>query len=514
VIQGTGPAAIYVRISSDPELLRLGVQRQEKECRARAAQLGWEVAKVYEDDDRSAFKRNDKRPAYLELLADIKAGKVKRLIAWHSDRIHRQPRELEPFMDAVIAAGVEIQTVQTGILDLSTPDGRLLARMHGAIAARESEHKSERVKLKAAELIAAGAWKGGPRPFGWEPVNKRLVHKHDEIKLLRQAKDALIAGKKSLYVITKDWKADGVRSGRGATIARSTLRSMLISPRMIGEYEGGIKGDWEPVFTRDEWEKLRAILKTKRRSKHREGGVYLLTGDILKCALCGGTMYGMPTFGGSWVGGRRETGGKFVRRAIPYYSCRPSSIKHDACGKVAMRVSAVDDEVMRQVAEYLTPFVRISDTAEDEDERNRLRKDSADLWQFRASRRISDSPTFAAASAEMAKVQEDKRGIEELRGEGSLDNDGYRAAMAKLAPRLKAAIAALEAAEGQLAGLHELAALDAAQFVTRWREMDRDERRRVVLALVSEVRVKAHEGHTTKPDPNRVEVLFRPELPA
>src|SRR5437879_5608111 len=96
--------AIYVRISDDPTLERLGVQRQEKECRALAKKLGWPVGQVYEDDDRSAYKRNVTRRAYNDLLADLKAGKWQKLIAWDPDRIHRQPRELEPFIDIVNAA--------------------------------------------------------------------------------------------------------------------------------------------------------------------------------------------------------------------------------------------------------------------------------------------------------------------------------------------------------------------------------------------------------------------------
>src|SRR5579859_2137385 len=111
MIDGSGPAAIYVRISDDPELSRLGVQRQERECRELAARLGWPIGRVYEDDDRSAFKANVKRRAYLDLLADMRSGKVRRLIAWHSDRIHRQPAELVEFIKVADAAKVAIATV-------------------------------------------------------------------------------------------------------------------------------------------------------------------------------------------------------------------------------------------------------------------------------------------------------------------------------------------------------------------------------------------------------------------
>lgn len=50
-------AAIYARISSDPEGDRLGVTRQVDDCRAMAERRGWPVAEVYVDDDVSAYPR-------------------------------------------------------------------------------------------------------------------------------------------------------------------------------------------------------------------------------------------------------------------------------------------------------------------------------------------------------------------------------------------------------------------------------------------------------------------------
>jgi DNA invertase Pin-like site-specific DNA recombinase len=47
-------AAIYCRISQDRNGDGLGVTRQEDGCRALSDRLGWEVAGVYVDDDRSA----------------------------------------------------------------------------------------------------------------------------------------------------------------------------------------------------------------------------------------------------------------------------------------------------------------------------------------------------------------------------------------------------------------------------------------------------------------------------
>lgn len=509
MIQGTGPASIYVRISEDRDGGGLGVERQEKDCRALAKRNDWEVAKVYEDNDLSASKKGVKRPAYEQLLADIEAGKVRRLIVDKSDRLYRRNTELEHLIDVIEGVGhpVEIAVVKASDLDLSTTNGRMVARILGATAQAEAETIRDRVKRKMQDKIEKGQWKGGPRPFGWESDgNKGLRKVAKEIALLHEAKDRVLAGD-SIHRICTDWRdrrsdewPQGVRSGRGKTIVATTLRDMLVSPRLIGEYDGGVKGHaWDAIFERSEWESLRAMLKARPQGKRRDGGVYMLTGDILKCGRCGGTMYGTPTLGGRWHGGTKETGGTFKPRAVAHYACK-GSIKQKTCGKVVMRVSLADDAVMQELVNFLTPYVRMSN-------------DPTDMWEFRSVRKFAKSPSLAVASAAMAKVQESERALAELVAEGQMTKAAYIEAKRKLEPRLTAAKAALDAAEGQAAGLHELASLDPVQFVTRWREMGLAERRRVVLALVSEVRIKPHSnGPKNRPDPDRVEVIYRPEL--
>jgi site-specific DNA recombinase len=97
-------AAVYARISSDPEGDRLGVTRQREDCEALAARKGWPVAEVYIDDDRSAYSGKP-RPEYRRLLDDIASRSVDALVVYNLDRLHRQPRELEAFFDITDAAG-------------------------------------------------------------------------------------------------------------------------------------------------------------------------------------------------------------------------------------------------------------------------------------------------------------------------------------------------------------------------------------------------------------------------
>jgi DNA invertase Pin-like site-specific DNA recombinase len=134
-------AGSYAQISSDRDGDQLGVRRQVLDCEARAEREGWEVVERYVDDDVSAY-RVRARPAYRRLLADLRAGDLDAVVVWHVDRLVRQPRELEEFIDLCAEVGVTRLASVYGDIDLSTHDGQLIARILGAMARKESDDKS------------------------------------------------------------------------------------------------------------------------------------------------------------------------------------------------------------------------------------------------------------------------------------------------------------------------------------------------------------------------------------
>src|SRR5487761_1084181 len=156
-----GWAAIYCRISDDREGAGLGVARQEQDCRPICLRRGYpnERIRVYADNDKSAYSGKP-RPEYARLLADIRSGEVTFLTAWHTDRLHRSPLELEEFITIVEAARIDIEIDRAGGLDLQTPSGRMIARQLGAFARYESEHKAERQRRKCQELAELGRGHG------------------------------------------------------------------------------------------------------------------------------------------------------------------------------------------------------------------------------------------------------------------------------------------------------------------------------------------------------------------
>src|SRR5680860_1583635 len=106
-------AAVYRRISRDPDGLREGVTRQDEDTRVLAARLGLTVAEshVFEDNDIGASTLSRKsRPRYADMLEAARAGEFGAILAYSNSRLTRRPRELEDLLDIHDKHGVEIHT--------------------------------------------------------------------------------------------------------------------------------------------------------------------------------------------------------------------------------------------------------------------------------------------------------------------------------------------------------------------------------------------------------------------
>lgn len=303
----TTAAAIYCRISLDADGDELGVRRQEEDCRALAATLGMEVAEVYIDNDMGASNRSraKRRPAYERMLDDARAGRVGALLAYSNSRLTRRPLELEGLITLHEQHGTIIDTVVSGKDDLSTADGRMVARIKASVDAAEAERISERVKRKHLENARAGRPVGGTRPFGWQA--DKVTIEPTEATLIRQAADDICRGIPLAHIVAA-WNDAEVPTSRGADWSSQTVRQMLKSPRLAGyrvhqravalDAAGlPVRGQWQAILDEDQHRAVVARLsRVEGRSRIPRRGArhYLLTG-LIRCGVCNGPMYGNRT---------------------------------------------------------------------------------------------------------------------------------------------------------------------------------------------------------------------------
>lgn len=216
-------AGIYARISSDREGDNLAISRQLADCEQLAKRNGWQIGESYVDADISAYSGRP-RPEYTRMLGEIEAGVVEAVLVYHVDRLHRHPRELEDFIDLCQRQQTKLATV-TGEIDLATHDRQLIARIQGAVARKESDDKSRRIRRKHEELAQAGRLSGGgTRPFGFE-ADRRTI-RPDEAAIIRECARRALAGD-SLRALCLDLGNRGIPTVTGTPWKSHTLKRIL-----------------------------------------------------------------------------------------------------------------------------------------------------------------------------------------------------------------------------------------------------------------------------------------------
>jgi len=324
-------AAIYARISLDPEGTTLGVQRQLDDCRKLAADLGWPVGDEYVDNDLSAYSGKH-RPEYERLLTDLADGSRDAVLIYHVDRLTRRPIELEQFLDVLTAAKVRhVRFVAGGDLDVGSGDGLMVLRMLLAVAANESSTKSRRVKRKMLQNAEAGLPHGGfQRPFGYD--DDKVTIRPDEAETIRTLAERFLAGE-SLRSLAVWLDEQGVSTVSGKPWRTPTLRALLASGRIAGlrDHQGQPIGKavWEPIITERTRARILSRMAEQKTSGRRSPRRYLLSG-LLRCHRCHHTLYSA------------------AREDVRRYVCS-SGPDHGGCGGTFVVAAPVEDLIAQAV---------------------------------------------------------------------------------------------------------------------------------------------------------------------
>lgn len=282
-------AAVYLRVSLDATGQQLAVSRQREDCQKLASERGWTVVEEYVDNSVSASKATVKRPAYDRMVEDYRAGRFFAVVCWDLDRLTRQPRQLEDWIDASQERGLLLVTAN-GEADLSTDGGRLFARIKASVARAEIERKGARQKAAAAQRAEHGRVPRGVRLTGYTVTGKV---RESEAKVVAEM-FADFNGGASLREIAARLTAAGVPTrGRGIW-SPSSVRTMLVNPRYAGRAvycgrETGQAGQWQPIVDGGTFDAVQAKLQDPRRVTNRVGTDRRHLGSgLFECGVCGG----------------------------------------------------------------------------------------------------------------------------------------------------------------------------------------------------------------------------------
>lgn len=307
-------AAVYIRVSTEDQAREgFSLGEQKEKLLQLCAFKGYEVFKIYEDAGISA-KDMEHRPAFQEMLSDMKKGKINYIVAYKLDRVTRSVRDLEELISVLEQYNCFLVCDRDDV-NTSTANGRFFVRMLTVLSQLEIEIVSERTKfglngaIKSGHLpgvLALGYKKDGNKKTiideTTKPVIERIFKMYLEGKSFQQISN--IFNEEELLK-PKKWKD-------------TTIQKIIDNKIYMGDYEQFKRiaknkqiepvvymNVVEPIISRAMWEECQHQKEKNQRTYTRDR-VYLFFQKI-KCPTCGRIMK------------CKGSGGK--KKKYMYYTC-------------------------------------------------------------------------------------------------------------------------------------------------------------------------------------------------
>ncbi|HVX71001.1 MAG TPA: recombinase family protein [Mycobacteriales bacterium] len=302
-------AAVYARLSRRKADAELGVNigDQQKTGKALVETRGWTLIPgpddgTFTDDGRGAYQDDAKRPRWKEMLAERPDVIIVR-------DVERLGRNHDAYYGLVNSKARVIAWLsdETGDIDwnapLRNPDTYEFG--NAMLGSREFSRKiGAKVANKIRVKAASGAWPhGGTRPFGYHHsccrddrgsvVCEPGTVVEAEAEIIREIAARWLAGE-SLSSMCRDLNQRGITTPADKPWQYARLRSMLAGPRIAGiRTHKGIetKGQWEAIVDEHLHRRLLTAASESMTKRANANGTYLLT-SVVRCATCGGTMWG------------------------------------------------------------------------------------------------------------------------------------------------------------------------------------------------------------------------------
>ncbi len=351
--------------------------------------------RVYEDAGISA-KNIKGRPAFQEMLADMKQGKINYIVAYKLDRVTRSVRDLEELIAQLEMHNTYLVCDKDDV-NTSTANGRFFVRMLTVLSQLEIEIVSERTKFGLNGAIKSGHLPGIV-PLGYKKDNNkktiidettkdvviRIFNMYLEGKSYQQISNTL---NKEKVLYPKHWRD-------------TTIMKMIDNKVYMGDYEKGKSNTKdtivymnvvEPIISRAMWNEAQYQKEKNQRSYTRDR-VYIFF-QKLKCPKCNRIM--------------KCKGSGGTKKKYMYYTCEHCKIyyREDKIEKCLQRFILELIEYDMAVKKYFLPI--LADKKETKTEKLDQEIDTLQKQKERIKK------AYVSGIVEMEDFSEDYKIIEE-----------------------------------------------------------------------------------------------------
>ena len=412
------------------------LQAQEEALVKYASENNMKVYKIYRDAGFSARKPVLKRPAMLELLEDVKAGKLDMILFTKLDRWFRNVKEYHKIQEILERNKVVWKAILEDY-NTATADGRLKVNIMLSVAENEADRTSERIKFVFQSKIMRKEtiFSDQNCPFGYkvmkiDGVNK--IVKNEETREIVEYffKNALLSSVRNAAGMTDN--KFGIQRDYNSWLG------MCHNELYAGMYKG-VEDYCEPYLTQAQFNELS---KEKRYRRPKGNRTYLFS-SLIRCPLCGRMMIAKCERSS-------RTGKEYY-----YYRCPSVISKH--CTQKYLPERKVEEYVVENIKDELEKFIL-----------------SHEVTKPKTPKKKSDA----------SRLKEQLRRVNVSYQAGNMEDDEY---LAK-AKELKAMIekANKEESSDAPANLEALKEFLHSGFEKIYDSLDREEKRRLWRSVIDE----------------------------
>lgn len=225
--------AIYARQSVD-RVDSISIESQIDICKREV----YGDFQVYSDKGYSG--KNTDRPAWQQLLADVRAGKISRVITYRLDRISRSVLDFANIIDIFGDHNVEfISTMEK--FDTGSPIGKAMVMIVMVFAQLERETIQQRVIDAYQNRSEKGFYMGGQVPFGYRLIETAIngvrtkMYEPDPVdgEIVKMIFQMYSDQMTSFGDVVRELNRLGVKNKNDAAFTRPRIRDIIINPVYI-----------------------------------------------------------------------------------------------------------------------------------------------------------------------------------------------------------------------------------------------------------------------------------------
>lgn len=351
LVKGHEDVAIYMRFSSDRQTEQ-SIEGQLRDAITFCVRESYRIRAVYVDRAISARGSADKRPAFMDMIADSEKKLWKYIVVWKLDRFARNRTDSALYKMKLRKNGVKVVSVTEKISE--NPEGIILESVLEGMAEFYSAELSQKITRGMRETALKCQNVGGHVPLGYKVEDHKLVVDDAGAAIVREAFDLYNQGK-TVACICKLFNDKGYRTAKGSAFNKNSFKVMFRNKRYIGTYKYKdleVEDGMPAIISKDVFDAVQVRLQKNGEAPARGKAKvdYLLSGKLF-CGHCGSKMDGES--------GKSKTG-----RIYNYYTC--FGRKHlKTCQKKSIRKELIEGWVAEDTMSLLSNEVleKIADVA-------------------------------------------------------------------------------------------------------------------------------------------------------